>query len=81
MPPRIVIPEILDHLPPADPDALRSRRDLRRINFLMGNERWICREMQRFPQAAQKGIVEIGAGEGQLVNTLAFSSRFTNNGL
>ena len=38
---RQVLPELLDHLQADDPEAIRSRRDLRVINFLMGNERWI----------------------------------------
>ncbi len=71
MPSRTVIPEILDHLPADDPDAMRSRRDLRRINFLMGNERWVCRTMRRFSTAANRGIVEIGAGDGMLCNRLS----------
>ena len=71
MHPRVVIPEILDHLPADDPKALRSRRDLRRINGLMGNERWVCRTVRLFPAAALRGIVEIGAGDGQLCNRLA----------
>jgi len=29
---RLLVPEILDHLPPDDPRAQRSRRDLARIN-------------------------------------------------
>ena len=33
--------ELLDELDPEDPDAKRSRRDLRRINLFMGNMRWI----------------------------------------
>jgi len=68
---RVVIPELLDHLPADDPEALRSRRDLRRINFFMGNERWICREIRRFAEVAQRGIVEIGAGDGELCHRLA----------
>ena len=68
---RVVIPELLDHLPADDPEALRSRRDLRRINFLMGNERWICRTVSRFAREAHRGIVEIGAGDGTLCNKLA----------
>ena len=63
---RQVIPELLDHLPADDPDARRSRRDLRRINFLMGNERWVCQILRRFPEAVGRGIVEIGAGDGKL---------------
>lgn len=68
---RVVIPELLDHLPADDPEAIRSRRDLRRINALMGNERWVCRTVSRFPEAARRGIVEIGAGEGMLCHKLA----------
>ena len=68
---RKVIPELLDHLPADDPDAQRSRRDLRRINFLMGNERWVCRTLRRFPEAAGRGIIEIGAGDGKLCGKIA----------
>ncbi len=68
---RVVIPELLDHLPADDPDALRSRRDLRRINFLMGNERWVLGAVRGLPEVAEKGIVEIGAGDGDLCNQLA----------
>lgn len=71
MKPRIVRPEILDHLPADDPEAARSRRDLRMINFLMGNERWICRTIRRFPEAVSRGIVELGAGDGVLAGKLA----------
>ena len=34
---RIVQPELLDALPPDDPRAVRSRRDLRRVNAWMRN--------------------------------------------
>lgn len=68
---RVVKPEILEHLAADDPEALRSRLDLRRINFLMGNERWICRTIRKFPEAAARGIVELGAGDGALAGMLA----------
>jgi hypothetical protein len=71
MPKRVVIPELLDHLAANDPDAIRSRRDLQRINFLMGNERWILNTLRRFPQVTLGGIVELGAGDGRLCNVLA----------
>ncbi len=68
---RRVEPEILDRLPADDPRAIRSRRDLRRINFLMGNERWILRQLRRFaPQLAEGGLTEIGAGEGALAGRI-----------
>jgi hypothetical protein len=68
---RKVVPEILDHLPADDPEALRSRRDLQRINFLMGNERWLCRMVKNFPEVASRGVVELGAGDGRLSAKLA----------
>ena len=71
MSPRTVIPELLDHLPQDDPAAVRSRRDLRWINFLMGNERWIRRNVLKFPKATGQGIVEVGAGDGRLCRKLA----------
>ena len=66
---RLVVPEILDSLPGDDLEALRSRRDLRLINFLMGNERWIV--AQDYPG----GVIELGAGEGQLTRKLAKRGR------
>lgn len=67
---RLVEPEILDRLPADNPEAVRSRRDLRRINFLMGNERWIARRIARLP-SSRKGVWEIGAGEGRLLQRMA----------
>ncbi len=67
---RIVQPEILDHLPHDDPAARRSRLDLQRVNFLMGNERWVLRTMRKFPHLADAGICEIGAGDGILTGKI-----------
>ena len=67
----MVAPEILDHLPADDPEAARARRDLRLINFLMGNDRWVCRTIRRFPEIAARGVVEWGAGAGVLSAKLA----------
>jgi hypothetical protein len=64
---RKLTPELLDHLPHDDPGALRSRQDLRRINFIMGNERWIT---SMIPENTRH-ITEIGAGEGHLLSRLA----------
>jgi hypothetical protein len=68
---RVVEPEIIDQLPPDHPDVVRSRIDLKVINFLMGNERWIARRVREFPEARAKGVLEIGAGEGTLLERLA----------
>jgi hypothetical protein len=68
---RVVEPEIIDRLPPDHPDVIRSRTDLKVINFLMGNERWIARQIHAFESARKKGVLEIGAGEGTLLARLA----------
>lgn len=68
---RVVEPEILDRLAADDPEARRSRRDLRLLNALMGNERWLERQVAADPEAAGRGVVEAGAGEGSLAARLA----------
>jgi hypothetical protein len=68
---RVIAPEILDHLAWDDPEAMRARRDLRFINWVMGNERWICRAVTSRPGIAARGIVELGAGDGTLAAKLA----------
>jgi hypothetical protein len=68
---RVVEPEILDALDPHKPEAIRSRHDLRLINFLMGNERWILTQVAAHPGSAAKGITELGAGSGELLGKLA----------
>jgi SAM-dependent methyltransferase len=50
---RVVEAEWLDSLPPHDPRAQRSRADLRRVNFLMGNAGHIARALRRPPD---KGV-------------------------
>jgi hypothetical protein len=70
--PRRVLPEMLDHLPEADPRAMRSRRDLRRINRAMAAQSILCRGID----AAMRGrpprrIVELGAGDGTLLLRVA----------
>jgi hypothetical protein len=59
---RVLEPEWLDELPAADPRALRSRRDLVRINALMGNGAIVRRDLAR--AGAIRSIAEIGAGNG-----------------
>jgi len=67
---RVVHPEKLDHLAPTDPRAIRSRADLRRIHFGMGNFRWLERSFTQAPES----VLEIGAGDGALCHRL--QSRF-----
>ena len=62
---RLVQPELLDSLPSDDPAAHRSRRDLQIINGLMGNERWIQRELSKHARP-EEPLLELGAGDGRL---------------
>lgn len=66
---RKIIPELLDHLPHDDPGAMRSRRDLARINQFMGNGKWILRTLPPSPLH----IAEIGAGDGILLSKISKS--------
>lgn len=68
---RVIEPEIIDGMDPDHPMAVRSRRDLRMINFIMGNERWIRAQVSRNRASAAKGVVELGAGGGELLGSLA----------
>lgn len=61
---RHLVPEILDSLAHDDPQAIRSRRDLRMLHVLMGNESWMLRMLKRHQQHAKQGIGEWGAGDG-----------------
>jgi len=63
--PRVLVPELLDSLPADHPDAIASRRDLRFLNAVMGNFRWLEKQLASCigPDAL---IVEIGAGDGEL---------------
>lgn len=61
--------EILDTLPDDDEAARHCRRDLRRLNRLMGNARWFARTL---PRVAAEGtrVLEFGAGGGELAADL-----------
>lgn len=61
---RRVEPEWLDTLPAGDARAIRSRRDLVRVNALMANPGIVARELRAglAPRAAR--IAEIGSGDG-----------------
>jgi hypothetical protein len=70
--PRRVEAEMLDHLPETDLRAIRSRKDLRRINRVMAAQTILCRGID----AATRGrpprhIVELGAGDGTLLLRIA----------
>jgi SAM-dependent methyltransferase len=78
--PRRVEPEWLDELPAEDPRAMRSRRDLARVNGLMANAGIVARELRSMhpgppawglPGQATARIAEIGAGDGEFALRLA----------
>jgi hypothetical protein len=62
---RSLEPEWLDHLAHDDPRAVRSRNDLRRINALMGNARFIARHL------SGRRIADLGGGDGALMRAVA----------
>jgi Methyltransferase domain len=68
---RRVEAETLDHLPEDDPHAIRSRRDLRRINRIMGNLPILETLLSESLLQAPSNIAELGAGDGSLLLRLA----------
>jgi hypothetical protein len=71
---RTLHPELLDDLSANDPGAIGSRRDLRRLNTLMGHVTIIARSLKKvFPNTPPSQILEIGAGDGQLLLRVAQS--------
>jgi hypothetical protein len=58
-------PELLDELPPADPGAVRSRKDLQRVNAWMGNASSMARALRSALGERQLlSVVELGGGDG-----------------
>lgn len=68
---RRVEEETLDHLREEDPRAIRSRRDLRRINRVMGNASILDSLLQDSLKHPPKRIAELGAGDGSLLLGIA----------
>lgn len=68
---RRVEPELLDTLPPDDARAVHSRRDLRRINWWMGNAGIMARALGKIPPSATRKITELGAGDGEFLLRVA----------
>ena len=67
---RSIVPELLDHLPASDPGALRSRRDLVRVNLLMGHAAIMARSLLRGADRPRV-LVDIGAGDGSFMLRVA----------
>lgn len=70
--PRCVEPEWLDELPPEDPCAIRSRRDLQRVNRWMQQMSIMQRALTGCcGQRAPRALLELGAGDGTFMLRLA----------
>jgi hypothetical protein len=68
---RVLEAEWLDALPPADPRAAASRRDLARVNRLMGNAAIIARALAAQAAAPPRRLVDLGGGDGRFALRLA----------
>ena len=69
---RLVQPELLDELSPRDRRALRSRRDLRRLNLWMGHGGIMADVLQdNLNGRDTRHIVELGSGDGHFLLRVA----------
>lgn len=69
---RTVQSELLDTLPSGDPGAMRSRRDLRRVNAWMGNATIMARALTaNLNGHGTPSITELGAGDGHFLLAVA----------
>jgi hypothetical protein len=67
-PARVVAPEILDELPPSAPEARRSRRDLQRVNFWMGNGPLLATMLGSVAgKNSPTTVVDLGGGDGRVM--------------
>jgi hypothetical protein len=62
---RTLKPELLDSRPPDDLAARHSRRDLRVVNRIIGNERWFLQVLRSKLRLGER-ILESGAGTGSI---------------
>lgn len=71
---RCVEPELLDQLPASDAGAVGSRRDLTRLNFLMGHAAIMARSMIAGAAASRpRVLLDAGAGDGTFMLRVARS--------
>src|SRR5262245_31852589 len=69
---RRVEPEWLDELPADRPEAVHSRRDLRRLNAWMGTVGTMARMLEVFGGPDRvRHVIELGAGDGTFLLALA----------
>jgi SAM-dependent methyltransferase len=76
---RTLKPELLDSLPPDDPAARHSRRDLRVVNRIIGNERWFLQVLRSKLKVGER-VLELGAGTGEIGMALS-AAGFAIDGL
>lgn len=71
--PRRVQSELLDGLAPTDPDAERSRGDLRRVHRFMRTRTHLVRKLRQLVPvpAGPLRVLELGAGDGTLLLGIA----------
>lgn len=70
--PRLVEPERLDELPADDPNAIRSRGDLQRLNGVMRHVGIVARRLERFAASHRpRLVVDLGAGDGTFLLRVA----------
>ena len=70
---RTLEPELLDGMTANNPDAMRARRDLQRVNAVMGHPRIWKRILQEGVPAERRpvDIVDLGTGDASLLLRLA----------
>ena len=69
---RIIQPELLDGLPPDDPRAMQSRRDLQRVNAVMRHHPCLTRALRKAVNGRPpERITELGAGDGHFLLRVA----------
>jgi hypothetical protein len=68
---RVLESELLDELPTSDPEALRSRRDLQRLNFWMNHAAMAVRALRSAVPGPASCVVELGAGDGTFLLRVA----------
>lgn len=70
--PRRVEPEQLDSLPATDPESIRSRRDLQRLNVIMGQAASLARIIRAHGAAGwMRRVVDLGGSDGTMLLELA----------
>lgn len=68
---RQLAPELLDHLPVADPQAIGSRRDLRWINAIMLQASLMAWRLRRDLATPPRRVLELGCGDGAFMLAVA----------